>query len=92
MILGRLLQAIPLPQVSPYTHPGRGVMSASPAVADLVQPGVISTSDPARLDAALATLELTVRRRLDGLLQGNHLGLVPGSGHRAGGRRAVQPR
>ena len=39
-----------------------------------------STSDPARLDAALATLELTVRRRLDGLLQGNHLGLVPGPG------------
>jgi MoxR-like ATPase len=22
VILGRLLQAIPLPQVSPYTHPG----------------------------------------------------------------------
>ena len=46
-----------------------------------------STSDPARLDAALATLELTVRRRLDGLLQGNHLGLVPGPGTEPGDAR-----
>jgi len=33
-----------------------------------------------RLEAGLRTLELTVRRRLDGLLQGNHLGLLPGPG------------
>ncbi|GAA4537835.1 DUF58 domain-containing protein [Pseudonocardia xishanensis] len=32
------------------------------------------------LEAGLRTLELTVRRRLDGLLQGNHLGLLPGPG------------
>jgi uncharacterized protein (DUF58 family) len=32
------------------------------------------------LEAALRTLELTVRGRLDGLLQGNHLGLLPGPG------------
>jgi uncharacterized protein (DUF58 family) len=50
-----------------------------------------STSDPARLDAALATLELTVRRRLDGLLQGNHLGLVPGPGTELGDARPYHP-
>ncbi|HEY2223550.1 DUF58 domain-containing protein [Actinomycetospora sp.] len=43
------------------------------------------------LDASLRTLELTVRRRLDGLLQGNHLGLVPGPGSEAGDARAYQP-
>lgn len=50
-----------------------------------------STSDPTRLDAALATLELTVRRRLDGLLQGNHLGLVPGPGTELGDARPYHP-
>ncbi len=50
-----------------------------------------STADPARLDAALRTLELTVRRRLDGLLQGNHLGLVPGPGTEPGDARPYYP-
>lgn len=53
--------------------------------------GVPSTADPDRLDAALTTLELTVRRRLDGLLQGNHLGLVPGPGTEPGEARAYYP-
>ncbi|MBP2478255.1 uncharacterized protein (DUF58 family) [Crossiella equi] len=47
--------------------------------------------DEARLDVALRTLELTVRRRLDGLLQGNHLGLVPGPGTEPGEARSYQP-
>jgi uncharacterized protein (DUF58 family) len=50
-----------------------------------------STSDPTRLDAALTSLELTVRRRLDGLLQGNHLGLVPGPGTEPGDARPYNP-
>ncbi len=50
-----------------------------------------STADPTRLDAALASLELTVRRRLDGLLQGNHLGLVPGPGTEPGDARPYHP-
>ncbi|WP_137811972.1 DUF58 domain-containing protein [Gandjariella thermophila] len=41
--------------------------------------------------AALRTLELEVRRRLDGLLQGNHLGLVPGPGSEPGEARTYQP-
>lgn len=53
--------------------------------------GVPKTADPARLDAALTTLELTVRRRLDGLLQGNHLGLVPGPGSEPGEARLYYP-
>ena len=43
------------------------------------------------MDAALRALELTVRRRLDGLLQGNHLGLVPGPGTEPGEARPYQP-
>lgn len=44
-----------------------------------------------RLEAALKALELTVRIRLDGLLQGNHLGLVPGPGSELGEARVYQP-
>ena len=43
------------------------------------------------MEASLRTLELTVRGRLDGLLQGNHLGLVPGPGSEPGEARAYQP-
>lgn len=44
-----------------------------------------------RLESGLRTLELEVRRRLDGLLQGNHLGLVPGPGSEPGEARPYQP-
>ncbi|HKN99868.1 MAG TPA: DUF58 domain-containing protein [Pseudonocardiaceae bacterium] len=44
-----------------------------------------------RLQAGLRTLELDVRRKLDGLLQGNHLGLVPGPGTEPGEARPYQP-
>ena len=43
------------------------------------------------VEATLRALELTVRGRLDGLLQGNHLGLVPGPGSEPGEARAYQP-
>lgn len=49
------------------------------------------TLDDPRLTAALKTLELTVRRRLDGVLQGDHLGLIPGPGTEAGEARSYQP-
>ena len=41
----------------------------------------------AKLSAALRTLELTVKRKLDGVLQGNHLGLIPGPGSEPGESR-----
>ncbi|MBU3064850.1 DUF58 domain-containing protein [Nocardia sp. NEAU-G5] len=47
-------------------------------------------TDP-RLTAALRTLELTVRRRLDGVLHGDHLGLIPGPGSEPGDARLYQP-
>jgi uncharacterized protein (DUF58 family) len=45
----------------------------------------------AALDAVLADLELTVRIKLDGLLQGNYLGLVPGPGSESGEARQYYP-
>jgi len=44
-----------------------------------------------RVESALRALELSVRGRLDGLLQGNHLGLVPGPGSEPGESRLYQP-
>lgn len=44
-----------------------------------------------RMEAGLRLLELDVRRRLDGLLQGNHVGLVPGPGSEPGEARIYQP-
>ena len=41
----------------------------------------------AKLAAALRTLELTIKRKLDGVLQGNHLGLIPGPGSEPGESR-----
>ncbi len=49
-----------------------------------------SLRDP-ELTAALRTLELTVRRRLDGVLHGDHLGLIPGPGSEPGDAREYQP-
>lgn len=43
------------------------------------------------MEEALRTLELDVRRKLDGLLQGNHIGLVPGPGTEPGEARPYQP-
>lgn len=45
----------------------------------------------AKLSAALRTLELSVKRKLDGVLQGNHLGLIPGPGSEPGESRMYQP-
>src|SRR5690242_6521798 len=42
-------------------------------------------------EALLRRLELTVRNRLDGLLQGNYIGLVPGPGSEAGESRQYAP-
>lgn len=45
----------------------------------------------AEAETILRRLELTVRRRLDGLLQGNHLGLIPGPGTEPGESREYHP-
>jgi uncharacterized protein (DUF58 family) len=53
--------------------------------------GPAALSDPAAVEPLLRRLELTVRHRLDGLLQGNYLGLVPGPGTEAGESRLYVP-
>ncbi|MDA3656073.1 DUF58 domain-containing protein [Mycobacterium xenopi] len=47
--------------------------------------------DDPKLSAALRTLELTVKRKLDGMLPGDHLGLLPGPGTEPGESRLYQP-
>ncbi|HEY8301511.1 MAG TPA: DUF58 domain-containing protein [Jatrophihabitans sp.] len=49
------------------------------------------TLDLGPAEALLRRLELTVRNRLDGLLQGNYVGLVPGPGSEAGESRLYAP-
>ncbi|MCV7078307.1 MULTISPECIES: DUF58 domain-containing protein [Mycobacterium] len=49
------------------------------------------TIDDPKLAAALRTLELTVSRKLDGILHGDHLGLIPGPGSEPGESRLYQP-
>src|ERR1700744_2489101 len=46
--------------------------------------------DDPKLSAALRTLELTVKRKLDGVLHGDHLGLIPGPGSEPGESREYQ--
>jgi uncharacterized protein (DUF58 family) len=59
--------------------------------ADAAPPHFGGAADAESAAVLLRRLELTVRRRLDGLLQGDHLGLVPGSGSEAGDARAYHP-
>ena len=47
--------------------------------------------DTAPAEVVLRRLQLTVTRRLDGLLQGDHLGLLPGGGSEAGESREYRP-
>jgi uncharacterized protein (DUF58 family) len=51
----------------------------------------LPTLDKAAAEPLLRRLELTVRNKLDGLLQGNYLGLVPGPGSEAGDSRLYVP-
>jgi len=70
---------VPTGQESGSREPRRAHTSAPPSFRD------------GRMEASLRALELTVRGRLDGLLQGNHIGLVPGPGSEPGEARAYQP-
>lgn len=52
---------------------------------------VIGSSDVVRREDRLRQLELTVTRKLDGLLQGDHQGLVPGGGTEPADGRIYSP-
>ena len=49
------------------------------------------TSGEARAEAVLSRLQLLVTRKLDGLLQGDYLGLLPGPGTEPGESREYRP-
>lgn len=66
------------------------VASVPPGVPGVAAVSPDRTASPERLEASLRTLELTVRHRLDGLLQGNHVGLLPGPGSEPGDARPYQ--
>lgn len=52
---------------------------------------VTPTPAPGRAEAVLSRLYLTVTRRLDGLLQGDYVGLLPGPGSEAGESSEYRP-
>jgi uncharacterized protein (DUF58 family) len=62
-------------------------MRAGPSRPD----GGLSTVDTARSELVLGRLQLLVTRKLDGLLQGDYLGLLPGPGTEAGESREYRP-
>ncbi|ROT29293.1 DUF58 domain-containing protein [Micromonospora sp. HM5-17] len=53
--------------------------------------GTATDANPGRAEAVLSRLQLLVTRKLDGLLQGDYLGLLPGPGTEAGESREYRP-
>ncbi|MFC0530726.1 DUF58 domain-containing protein [Phytohabitans kaempferiae] len=53
--------------------------------------GPLDGQRTARADAVLSRLQLLVTRKLDGLLQGDYVGLLPGPGTEAGESREYRP-
>jgi uncharacterized protein (DUF58 family) len=53
--------------------------------------GLLPADDAARSEVTLSKLELLVTRKLDGLLQGDYLGLLPGPGSEPGESREYRP-
>lgn len=67
-------------------------MTESKAPAVVPPPSLLRGDiDDPKLSAALRTLELTVKHKLDGVLHGDHLGLIPGPGSEPGESRLYQP-
>ncbi|WP_240746950.1 DUF58 domain-containing protein [Cryptosporangium phraense] len=60
------------------------VEAAAPTAADIA-------AESAAAEAVLKRLQLTITRKLDGLLQGDYLGLLPGPGSEAGESREYRP-
>ncbi|MEV0395064.1 DUF58 domain-containing protein [Polymorphospora rubra] len=54
-------------------------------------PGLTGGGGSGRAEAVLSKLQLLVTRKLDGLLQGDYIGLLPGPGTEAGESREYRP-
>ncbi|BBX73823.1 DUF58 domain-containing protein [Mycobacterium shinjukuense] len=67
-------------------------MTESKAPAVVAPPSLLRGDiDDPKLAAALRTLELTIKHKLDGVLHGDYLGLIPGPGSEPGESRLYQP-
>jgi uncharacterized protein (DUF58 family) len=75
----------PAPQASPAVP--RGPAPQAPQASSA--PGLPLRAE--RADATLARLQLVITRKLDGLLQGEYLGLLPGPGSEPGESREYRP-
>jgi uncharacterized protein (DUF58 family) len=71
--------------------PAGGARTGGDTVGSAVLGDDVAAQSEGAVDAVLADLELTVRNKLDGLLQGNYLGLVPGPGSESGEARLYYP-
>jgi uncharacterized protein (DUF58 family) len=95
VIRRRRPHAEPAGEPAGSAHPGLLLAPAATTPGSGVDPGAGDGAPPrftdGPADVLLRRLELTVRRRLDGLLQDDHLGLVPGSGTEAGDSRTYHP-
>src|SRR5688572_25972605 len=73
---------------------GRGPGGSEPGGADdgtLHAHALPIALDSARAELVLNRLQLLITRKLDGLLQGDYLGLLPGPGTEAGESREYRP-
>jgi len=77
--------------MSPPGLPVFGRLRRRPGPADPAQGTPLSTVDTARSELVLSKLQLLINRKLDGLLQGDYLGLLPGPGTEAGESREYRP-
>ena len=106
IVINRVLQTVALPQVNAVPQQGHSVppgcrprarlavgdrFANRRAVVHLRRRCSAAQIDDPKLSAALRTLELTVKRKLDGVLHGDHLGLIPGPGSEPGESRLYQP-
>jgi uncharacterized protein (DUF58 family) len=88
----------PLPRIGPrrnpddtVAQPGNGVSLAADRSGRSNGTGDAALDEAYRSEPALAKLQLLITRRLDGLLQGDYLGLLPGPGSEAGESREYRP-
>lgn len=86
----------PLPRIGPRRDSSD---STRDALADATLPrsgrrrgtGYAALDEAHRAEPALSKLQLLITRKLDGLLQGDYLGLLPGPGTEAGESREYRP-
>ena len=104
-VINRSCRPLRLPQVNavpqqghsvPRWRPGRCQRSVSESGSDdatTIHPPSFQRGEigDAKLSAVLRTLELTVKRKLDGVLQATTCGLIPGPGSEPGESRMYQP-